>query len=164
MTQVRSFNPIIDSASKVLILGSMPGVKSLEFQEYYAHPQNHFWKIIYSLFDTHYETKYDKRIGFLKSRGIALWDVLESCHRPGSADSDIKNEKLNDFEALFKTYPNIKAILFNGTKAYETFRKNIGFNGFNSITFKKLPSTSPAFTQKFERKLKEWSLILNYIK
>ncbi len=164
MVQVRSFKASIDFRSEVLILGSMPGVQSLKSNQYYAHNQNHFWKIIYALFDVPYESDYKKRILFLLSRRIGLWDVLESCYRPGSADSDIKDEKLNDFESLFKYHPKIKTVMFNGTKAYETFRKKIGFEKFHPICFKKLPSTSPAFTKKLEQKLSEWKIILDYLK
>ncbi|MEI6054747.1 MAG: DNA-deoxyinosine glycosylase [Lentisphaerota bacterium] len=163
MNQVRSFKPIIDSGSRVLILGSMPGVKSLEFQQYYAHPQNHFWRIIYGLFDMPCETEYEIKLAFLKSRAIALWDVLESCCRPGSSDSDISNGKVNDFKALFKTFPNIKAVFSNGTKAHETFRKNVGFEILGDRFYRKLPSTSPTHTKKFDQKLKEWTVVLKYL-
>jgi hypoxanthine-DNA glycosylase len=159
----RSFQPIIDSASKILILGSMPGVQSLEQQKYYANPQNQFWRIIYSLFHTPLDPEYDNRISFIKDKGIGLWDVLESCDREGSLDSNIRNEKVNDFKSLLKTFPNIQCILFNGTKAYETFRKGVGFDCFGFITFERLPSTSPANAQRFEQKLSEWNILLNYI-
>lgn len=164
MSLVRSFKPIIDSDSRVLILGSMPSVKSLEFQQYYAHPQNHFWRIIYALFDMPCETEYEIKLAFLKNRAIALWDVLESCRRSGSSDSDITNGKVNDFKALYKTFPNIKAVFFNGTKANETFRKNVGFEILGDRFYMKLPSSSPAHTKKFDQKLKEWSIILNHLK
>ena len=163
MSNVTSFKPIIDSTSKILVLGSMPGVQSLNLQQYYANPQNQFWKIIYSILDTPYELDYKNRISFVKSRGIGLWDVLESCHRPGSSDSNISNEKVNDFESLFLTHPNIKFVVFNGSKAYEAFRNGVGFDKFDSITFKKLPSTSPALAQKFDQKLKEWNIVRDYL-
>ncbi len=163
MSKVTSFEPIVDSATRVLVLGSMPGVKSLNDQKYYANPKNQFWKIIYCLFDVPLEKDYAKRLRFLKEKGIGLWDVLDSCDRSGSLDSHIKNEKVNDFETLFKTYSNIKAVVFNGTKAYEAFRKNIGFDRFGSIAFRKLPSTSPAHTVPFDQKLKEWKTIAEYL-
>lgn len=164
MSQVRSFKPLINSNSRVLILGSMPGVQSLKLQQYYAHPQNHFWRILYALFDMSCETQYENKTAFLQGRGIALWDSLESCHRPGSSDSDITNEKVNDFDTLFKVYPSIKAVFFNGTKSYEAFRKKVGLNILEPRFYRKLPSTSPANNIiKFEEKLKEWSIILNYL-
>lgn len=164
MNQVRSFKPIIDFNSRVLILGSMPGVKSLEFQEYYAHPQNHFWRIIFALVNTPFEYDYDRRLAFLQSRAIALWDVLESCQRAGSSDSDITDEKVNDFNTLFSTFPSIEAVFFNGIKSFEVFRKRVGLNVLEERFYKKLPSTSPANnTVKFEEKFKEWSIILKYL-
>jgi hypoxanthine-DNA glycosylase len=163
MAIVTSFQPIIDSNTRVLILGSMPGVQSLKEQRYYANNRNQFWRIIYSIFETSVELDYDKRILFIKKKGIGLWDVLYSCSRPGSLDSNIKNEKVNDFENLFRTYPNIKVVLFNGSKAFEVFRKNIGFERFRLITFLKLPSTSPAHTKLFDQKLKEWTIISNFL-
>ncbi|HZW81975.1 MAG TPA: DNA-deoxyinosine glycosylase [Candidatus Deferrimicrobium sp.] len=163
MSEAKSFQPIIDPTSKVLILGSMPGVQSLEQQKYYANPQNQFWRIIYSIFDTPLDPDYQHRIAFIKGKGIGLWDVLESCDREGSLDSNIRNEKANDFVSLFKTFPNIHCVLFNGTKAYEAFRKGVGFDRFGSTTFKRMPSTSPANAQKFEQKLSEWYVLLNYI-
>ena len=102
MSQVKSFNPVVDEDSRVLILGSMPGVQSLKKQQYYAHQQNHFWRIMFGMFEKPVETQYDRRIAFLKSKGIGLWDTLESCHRPGSSDSDITNEKPNNFKKLFQ--------------------------------------------------------------
>lgn len=158
MPVVRSFPPIVDSNSRILILGSMPGQESLRKQQYYAHPRNQFWKIIFTLFEEPIEESYSKRIAFLRDRGIALWDVINVCFREGSLDSSIKEEKVNDFKAFFSQYPNIKYVYFNGVKAYETFRKKIGFD-FPGLTFKKLPSTSPANAVKFEIKLREWAEI-----
>lgn len=164
LSEVTSLQPIIDSNTRVLVLGSMPGVQSLIEQKYYANNRNQFWRIIYSLFNTSLEIDYDKRISFIKNLGIGLWDVLSSCQRQGSMDSNIKDERVNNFENLFKTYPNIKVAVFNGSKAFESFRDNIGFERFGSITFLKLPSTSPAHTQKFDQKSKEWTIISNYLR
>lgn len=155
---ITCFAPLIDDECQILILGSMPGVKSLEMQQYYAHPRNYFWKILYKLFDAAYEEDYKKRTVFLKTHHIALWDVLKSCEREGSLDTDIKNEEINDFDWFFECYPNIKGVFFNGTKAYETFRKKVGFK-YEGVTFKKLPSTSPAHALKFDDKLKSWQII-----
>ena len=160
MPVIRSFPPIVDSHSRILILGSMPGVESLRKQQYYAHPRNQFWKIIFTLFEEPLEESFSKRIAFLKDRGIALWDVIAECFREGSLDSSIKEEKVNNFKDFFCQYPNIKYVFFNGVKAYETFRKQIGFD-FPGLTFKKLPSTSPANAVKFEIKLQEWAEIKN---
>lgn len=104
MSNCKSFKPSIDNNSEILILGSMPGVKSLEEQQYYAHPQNHFWKVmahicnVPNLADCGYQTK----LRILLQKKIALWDTIESCKRDGSLDSDIQNETPNDIRKLLK--------------------------------------------------------------
>lgn len=154
-----SFQPIVDERSRVLILGSMPGVESLRLQQYYANPRNQFWKILYELFDSQASQDYEEKISFIKSKKIAVWDVIENCYREGSLDSNIREEKVNDFSALFKAYPDIKTVMFNGSKAYETYKKWIGFGMPSDITFQKLTSSSPANTKRYEEKLREWSII-----
>lgn len=136
----------------------MPGVTSLEKQQYYGHPRNYFWHILYALFNECYEEEYEQKKAFLLRHKIALWDVLQSCERAGSLDADIKNEEVNDFDWLFKTYPHIKNVFFNGTKAYESFRKKVGFK-YEGIHMQKLPSTSPAHAVRFEDKLAAWKVI-----
>jgi TDG/mug DNA glycosylase family protein len=157
---IQSFAPIIDENCKTLILGSMPGVKSLQENQYYAHPRNSFWPIVYTLFEEPYEQSYPKRTQFLLGQQIALWDVLKKCEREGSLDTAIQKEEVNDFQTLFKAYPNIQRVFLNGTKAYETFRKKVGFD-FEGITFYKLPSTSPAHAVAFEKKLEAWKAVIS---
>lgn len=164
LKEIKSFKPIIDSNSKVLILGSIPGVESLNKQQYYANKRNQFWKIIFSLYELSPSDNYEERIEFIKSRGIALWDVIDCCSREGSLDSNIKDETPNDFTILFKKYPNIKSVVFNGAKAYETFKKKIGFEKYEHIVFRKLPSTSPAHAIPFEIKMNEWKITKDYLK
>ncbi len=163
MSNIESFLPIVNSASKILILGSIPGKESLRQYQYYAYPQNQFWKIIYALFNTPIDYNYNEKILFLKKNNIALWDVIKSCYREGSLDSNIKMEEANDFKSLFNNHPNIEYVFFNGLKAYNVFEKKIGFD-FENIKFQKLESTSPANTKKFEYKLDNWSIIKNVIK
>lgn len=163
VTLVSSFLPIVDEHSRVLILGSMPGVESLRLQQYYANPRNQFWKIIYSLFNKEPNSNYEERIAFIKSKKIAVWDVIETCYREGSLDSNIQAEKVNDFSALFEAYPNLKTVLFNGGKAYETYKKWIGFGTIPNLTFHKLTSSSPANTRKYEEKLREWVVIQDIV-
>ena len=110
MQRISCFPPIVDSQSRILILGSVPGAKSLEMSQYYAHPQNQFWKILFRLFDIKPTDDYQKKIDFLKNHNIALWDVIESCERKGSQDTAIKNEKDNNIAALIHQHPNIQAI------------------------------------------------------
>lgn len=157
--RVYSFQPIIDKRSRILILGSMPGVESLKLQQYYANPRNQFWKIIYALFNKELSEDYEERVSFIKEKRIALWDVIENCHREGSLDLAIKDEIANDFQSLFKDYPSISTIFFNGEKAYLTYKKQIGFKGSPNLSFLKLTSSSPANTKKHEEKLREWEII-----
>ena len=137
----------------------MPGVESLRLQQYYGHPRNQFWKILFELFNTKISQDYEGKIFFIKAKKIAVWDVIGNCYREGSLDSNIREEKVNDFRALFQAYPNIKTVLFNGGKAYDTYKKWIGFEASSKITFHKLTSTSPANTKKYAEKLREWSVI-----
>lgn len=160
--RIFSFPPIISNDSKILILGSIPGVKSLEKQQYYGHPQNKFWKIIFELFNEEFTEDYDERLNVLKKHHIALWDVIDSCERKGSLDSEIKNEEANQIEELLEDYPNITAIFCNGGKSYKNLQKLLGKN--IKIPIYLLPSTSPLHTISFERKLEEWKKILDYIK
>lgn len=162
MSKIRSFSPIVDENSRIIILGSMPGIESLKKQEYYGHPRNQFWKIIYELFQEPWDDNYQNRVAFLKSKGIALWDVIEVCTREGSLDSNIKEEEENDLVGLFKAYPGIKHVFLNGFKAYDTFKRKIGLD-FPDMTFIKLGSTSPANAKKFADKYNEWKIINNYL-
>lgn len=159
--RISSFPPIIDDNSKILILGSIPGVKSLEKQQYYGHPQNKFWKIIFELFHKEFTEDYDDRIAVLKKNNIALWDVIDSCERKGSLDSEIKNEEANQIEELLESYPNIKAVFCNGGKSYKNLQKLLGKNF--RIPIYLLPSTSPLHTISFERKFEEWNKVLDFL-
>lgn len=154
--QINSFPYFIKPNSEVLILGTMPGAMSLEKQEYYAHPRNHFWEILYTIFDElPIPIQFDEKVQFLASHKIGIWDVLENCERKGSLDIHIKNHKENDFENLFKEFPKIKKIIFNGKQSHAFFIKRFG--QIQGITYFVMPSTSPANTMSFENKLKNWS-------
>lgn len=159
--RISSFPPFIDEKSKILILGSIPGVKSLEKQQYYAHPQNKFWKIIFELFSEEFTEDYSVRINILKKNHIAIWDVIDSCERKGSLDSEIKNEEANQIEKLLENYPNIKAVFCNGGKSYKNLQKLLGKNF--RIPVYLLPSTSPLHTISFERKFEDWKKVLDYL-
>lgn len=159
--RIFSFPPIIDNNSKVLILGSIPGVKSLEKQQYYAHPQNKFWKIIFTLFHEEFTEDYSEKIKILKKYHIALWDVIDSCERKGSLDSEIRNEEANQIAELLEKYPNIEAIFCNGGKSYKNLKKILS-KDFKIPIFL-MPSTSPLHTIPFERKLQVWKKILSFV-
>ena len=162
MQKISSFPPIIDKESKILILGSIPGVKSLEMQQYYAHPQNKFWKIICEIFNEEFTTDYTERIKILEKYHVALWDVIDTCERKGSLDSEILNEEANKIGELLHNYPNIKAIFCNGQKSYKNLQK-ILLKEFH-LPIIALPSTSPAHASlKYEEKLLSWQKIKNYL-
>ncbi|KFF10936.1 DNA glycosylase [Chryseobacterium soli] len=160
--RISSFPPLIDEQSQIVILGSIPGVKSLEKQQYYAHPQNKFWKIIFELFNEKFTEDYAERINTLKRNYIAVWDVIDSCERRGSLDSEIRNEEANQIAELLENYPNVKAIFCNGGKSYKNLQKILGKN--YKLPVMLLPSTSPLHTIPFEKKYEEWKKILEFIK
>ncbi len=159
--RISSFPPIVSNDAKILILGSVPGVKSLEMQEYYAHPQNKFWKIIFELFNENFSEDYLEKIKILKKNKIAVWDVIDSCERVGSLDTTIKNEESNDILQLLKKYQNIKTIFCNGGKSYQNLQKIVGKNF--EIPIYLLPSTSPLHTISFEKKLESWKIIKTFL-
>src|ERR1700751_4240082 len=107
MTRVESFPPIVSERSRLLILGSMPGEASLKAGQYYAHPRNAFWHIMGELFGVGPSLPYPERLARLQSVGVALWDSLQVCVRPGSLDASITEEVPNHFPGFFAKYPNI---------------------------------------------------------
>ncbi|MFH7018553.1 DNA-deoxyinosine glycosylase [Flavobacterium sp. FlaQc-47] len=153
-----SFSPIAKDDAKILILGTMPGTKSLELNQYYGHNQNNFWKFMFAIFNEDFTTDYETKKALLQKNKIAVWDVLQFCDRVGSLDSAIKNEIANDFETFLEQHPNIKTILFNGQAAAAFFKKYVHLkNPYRLIT---LPSTSPANASKtYQSKLDEWKII-----
>jgi len=156
---VTSLVPIVDDQTKILILGSMPGVESLQKAQYYTNSRNQFWKITVKIFNDKEPNSYTERIALLRDNHIGLWDVIHSCKRVGSLDSAISEEVPNDFISFFEQYPSIKSVGFNGSKAYTTFKKLVGFRFFPDIQFVKLPSTSPTpgkNVKSFEGKTAEW--------
>ena len=154
-----SFSPAAAHDARVLILGTMPGVKSLEMQQYYAHPRNYFWSFMEELFDAGADKPYEKRLNILKENHIALWDIFHSCIRPGSLDSAIRNEQPNDIPALLEQHRYITHIYTNGKKAYQALYKYFG-SEIESYNVVSLPSTSPANASiPLKKKKKAWSQI-----
>ena len=156
------FPPILGSKPKVLILGSMPSQKSLSKQQYYGYPQNAFWKIMAKIFEYPEEFSYSKRTEIVIQHGIAIWDVIHSCVRPGSLDSSIQKDTVieNNIPELIEHNPSIKKILCNGGTAYQLFQKhfNSWIKNHPEIKLEKLPSTSPAHASlNFDQKLMIWS-------
>ena len=164
--RVRSFPPVASADARVLILGSMPGVASLKAEQYYAHPQNRFWSIMGQLlgFDPA-TTPYAQRTHTLTEAGIALWDVLQSCERPGSLDSAIRRatQMVNDFPGFFAAHPRIRSVYFNGAHAEQTFHRLVRplLADTTSLEFVRLPSTSPAHASlSFNDKLAHWQKVI----
>lgn len=165
MTMLQSFAPVSRPDAKVLLLGSMPGVRSLQQAQYYAHERNAFWPIMGELFGATPAIAYAERLRMLQSRRIALWDVLWCCERIGSLDSDIAEASIiaNDFAALFEQHPHIDRVFFNGAKAEAAYKKHVlstlvGVG--DSIHYLRLPSTSPAHAgMTFGEKLERWKVV-----
>jgi hypoxanthine-DNA glycosylase len=160
--RVQSFAPLSEPGARVLVLGSMPGIASLQAHQYYAHPRNAFWSVIEALFGIERSLCYDRRCRHLVSHGIALWDVLETCHRPGSLDANIDASSIvvNDFPGFFTEHPAIGKICFNGAAAEKMFLRHAlpalpeQAAGLPRI---RLPSTSPAHAaMTLEQKIETW--------
>jgi hypoxanthine-DNA glycosylase len=162
--RVRSFAPVADANARVLVLGSMPGKASLAACEYYAHPRNQFWPIMCELTGAGPELAYAERTHALRHAGIALWDVLKSCQRASSLDSDIERDSLiaNDFAAFFAGHPRIERVYFNGTTAESCYRRLVcPLVADIPLAYTRLPSTSPAHAgMSFIRKLAAWRCIV----
>ena len=151
-----SFAPVIYSDTKILILGSLPGKKSLELEQYYGHTRNRIWKILSHLTGDDIPITYEQKKYLLCNNKIGLWDVAHSAHREGSLDSNIKDETPNDIEWLLNNYGSIKVIGFNGKKSEKMFYKY--FAEKPEIKYVPLPSTSPAnMTISFEDICVRWS-------
>ena len=167
MDHVEGFNFISDKNSTKLILGSAPSVKSLSFQEYYAHSQNSFWKIILNLSGRTYDThpSYEDRIQIMLSLEIGLWDVMRACRRKGSLDSSIEFEtaEMNDFSQIISASPRIEKVFFNGKSAHQLYLKSLRSSNnkvmspLAELKYQVLPSTSPANAKlNFKQKLDIW--------
>jgi len=158
---VFSFPPIARPGSRVLILGSMPGQRSLQASQYYAHPQNAFWPVVGACCGLPPDLPYAERTRLLVARGIALWDVLQSCDREGSLDSDIvgASARPNDFTRFFASHRRIGTVLCNGGTSFQKFERlvlpTLGERG-ESLRIVRMPSTSPAHTLPRARKLAAW--------
>lgn len=154
-----SFDPISNSDTTVLILGTMPGDKSLEFGEYYGYSRNRFWKIISTITSNTLPLTYaDKKELLIKSK-IGVWDVAHKANRKGSLDSAIKDEEPNDLEGFIASHKNLKVIGFNGSKSEALFDKY--FDRKSDLKYISLPSTSPANTGiDFDNICKLWRQIL----
>ena len=153
-----SFEPLADPKAEVLILGSMPGDRSLQLQQYYAHPQNRFWHLVAELTHTEPPTNYEQKKQLLAEHKIALWDVAHQALRPGSLDSAMSNESPNDIARFLATHPRIRTIGFNGKKAEQLYDRH--FERLPHLRYVPLPSTSPANAScRFDELCRKWSTL-----
>jgi TDG/mug DNA glycosylase family protein len=165
MAHVHSFPPIAARTSRVLILGTMPSKASLRARQYYAHPQNLFWRIIGGILGFDPASAYDARVALVRSAGLAIWDVLKSCTRESSLDSDIDGSSVvpNDIPAFLVEHPQIQRICFNGAKAAALYMKHVRprLAATPDVQYVRLPSTSPANASlALSEKLRAWRAIV----
>jgi len=162
---LEGFPPVAAPTAHTLILGSMPGVASLQQQQYYAHPRNAFWRIIEALFDVAADSPYQQRTEGIVRSEMALWDVMKHCRRDGSLDANIEAGSIvaNDFAAFFQQHPRIERVFFNGAKAEQEYLRRVLPAlpaAMQTIGVQRLPSTSPANAgMSFEQKLVQWSVL-----
>lgn len=149
-----SFPAVTDAATRVLILGSLPGEASLRAGQYYAHPQNQFWRLMGVVMGRElHALAYLERLDALGSVGVGLWDTVRSAERVGSLDAQIRGPIPNSLSEFAATLPRLRTVAFNGAKASTIGRGQLADSDFTLIT---LPSSSPAHAVPFERKAEQW--------
>ena len=161
MKRLKGFPPIADRCARVLVLGSMPSEASLAAGQYYAFRHNQFWRIVGAVCGFEHDAPYARRKAAVKRCRIALWDVLESCVRPGSLDSAIREESIqvNDFASFLAAHPGIRRVCFNGRKAEHAWRRRVlpDLPAARKLEYRLLPSTSPAHAgMGYLAKLEAW--------
>ena len=149
----RSFEPVLAPDARVMIVGSMPSVKSLADAQYYAHPRNAFWPILFDIWGVVPHNDYERKKAMLRGHGVALWDAAACCEREGSLDSAMRGVVFNDFASLYARCPGIETVLCNGATAHALFLKSGAGAGKRVL---RLPSTSPAYTLPYAQKLRAW--------
>lgn len=163
MSHIHSFAPLAAPDATCLLLGSMPGKASLAAQQYYAHPRNAFWPLLTQLLALPASLAYAERCAALMQHRIAVWDVLHTCTRTSSLDSDIDPASIvpNDFAAFFAAHPAIHTVFFNGGAAATIYRRHVLPTlpaGSAMLPRIQLPSTSPAHAAlDFRQKLARWA-------
>lgn len=159
----RCFDAVVDQRTRLLVLGSLPGEKSLALQEYYGNRQNKFWLLMSEVIGVELvPLDYSSRLKALLEHGVGLWDVVAEAHRHGSLDSRIRARNDNDLCALLARHPNIKAIGFNGGTAAKLGMKVLGSHAAN-YQIEELPSSSPAYTLSYAKKAVRWQALRNVL-
>jgi hypoxanthine-DNA glycosylase len=162
MTIKRSFPPVVDARTRLLVLGSLPGDASLAAARYYAHPQNQFWRLMAAVVDVDLPAlDYEARLGALRAARVGLWDVVASATRPGSTDAAIRDLVGNDLPGLVATLPELRAIAFNGATAFRHGSRQLA--GMTQATLIPLPSSSPLHTVGLDAKLATWRALREII-
>lgn len=157
-----SFGAVVDDATRVLVLGSLPGEASLAQARYYAHPRNQFWRLMSAVVDTDLVTRdYPERLAALLAAGVGLWDVVGSATRPGSLDTSIRDAKANRLAELAAELPRLAAAGFNGGKSWTMGSPLLG--QVAGLALVPLPSSSPAYTLSFEQKRAAWLRLRDYL-
>jgi hypoxanthine-DNA glycosylase len=160
------FPPVADDRARVLVLGSLPGRRSLEAREYYAQPHNAFWRIMGRLFGAEPSLPYEQRLERLRAARVAVWDVLAAGEREGSLDASIVRASVvvNDFASFFADHGDIDFVCFNGRTAADLYRRRVVAQlrpEQAALATRLLPSTSPAHASlRFEQKLARWAAAL----
>ncbi len=157
----RAFAPVIDARTRLLILGSLPGEASLKAAQYYAHPQNAFWRLTRGVVGRDLVSMpYVERLEVLKAAGVGLWDVIAGAERRGSLDGAIRNAEAADLRRLAADLPELRAVAFNGGTAARIGRRSLGET---SLTLIDLPSSSPAFTMAYADKAERWAVLKAFL-
>ena len=158
----RSFAPVVDSATQVLILGSLPGDRSLRDCQYYAHPRNQFWRLLEPVVGAALvDVAYPARLARLQAAGVGLWDVIGAAQRKGSLDADIRDGRHNDLRSLVAALPALRAVAFNGATATAVGRRQLG--DVAGLALLALPSSSPAYTATLAVKQAQWLRLQRYL-
>jgi hypoxanthine-DNA glycosylase len=167
MNAPKSFDPVFDEHARILVLGSMPGIRSLQARRYYAHPRNAFWPIMGALLQFDPDSDYSERLAQLASHGVALWDVIARCRRRGSLDQRIETASIvaNDFGWLLDRCPLLQRVVFNGRAAEQAWFRHVQPvlpERWQDLDRVLMPSTSPAYaSMSLEHKREAWARALD---
>lgn len=163
LTIKRSFPPVVAENTRLLVLGSLPGERSLAASRYYAHPRNQFWRLMSGVTDVDLTAlDYSDRLSVLLKAGIGLWDVVESAARTGSLDADIRGHRPNAIAELVDSLPKLVAVAFNGGTSSRIGRRQL--EDRSHLHLVTLPSSSPAFTMRLSEKQARWDELRRWLR